>query len=76
MIHILLPYFVVLAYNQSSGTVLLEFLFCVLISFAAIVLHGRISLVGYKNSICTGRFIFLSINSDKCHQLVCNNTAL
>ena len=54
MIHILSPYFVVLAYNQSSGTVLIKSLFCVLILFAVIALDGRINLDGRKNSVCTG----------------------
>lgn len=54
MIHILSPYFVVLAYNQSSGTVLIKSLLCVLILFAVIALDGRINLDGRKNSVCTG----------------------
>lgn len=48
MIHILSPYFVVLAYNQSSGTVLIKSLLCVLILFAVIALDGRINLDGRK----------------------------
>ena len=36
-----LPCFVVLAHDRLPGTVLIEFLFCVLIFFAVIALDGR-----------------------------------